>query len=297
MNSYKFLPEIIKHYNNKGNILEYFRNLKGVSENNIEDILISYDLQSGTYIELLSQDPSLRDKYCQYLADEINDLGSFNSIIEIGIGEGVTLGNLIPNLTNKPERILGFDISWSRLKYAKDYLKEILNNNSENLFVADLFNIPLPDNSVEVVYTSHTIEPNGGRELEAIREIARIASKYIILLEPAYDFASKEAKDRMEKHGYVKRIMEVCDELELKVIKHELFKDSPNKLNPTGLTIIEKNIEIEIDSKYICPITKTKLEKTASGYFSSEAGLLYPVILNIPCLITKNAILASHLQK
>jgi ubiquinone/menaquinone biosynthesis C-methylase UbiE len=37
-------------------------------------------------------------------------------------------------------------------------------NQQADLVVADLFHIPFADNSVDVVYTSHSLEPNGGRE-------------------------------------------------------------------------------------------------------------------------------------
>lgn len=67
--------------------------------------------------------------------------------------------------------------------------------------MADLFDIPLKDASVDVVYTSHSHEPNGGLEEDAIRELMRIARRAVILVEPIYELANSEAQSRMRTHG------------------------------------------------------------------------------------------------
>lgn len=40
-----------------------------------------------------------------------------------------------------------------------------------NLFVANLFHIPLVDSSMDLLYTCYAIEPNGGKEKEILQEI------------------------------------------------------------------------------------------------------------------------------
>ncbi|MDO5381032.1 MAG: methyltransferase domain-containing protein [Acidaminococcaceae bacterium] len=86
-------------------------------------------------------------------------------MLEAGIGEGTML---LPLLLYLPDNffnnIYGFDISWSRVKYAQKFMQEN-NKGSVHLFVGDLFNIPLADNSIDLVYTCHAIELNGGKNL------------------------------------------------------------------------------------------------------------------------------------
>ena len=76
-----------------------------------------------------------------------------------------------------------------------------------------MFNLPLLDNSIDIVYTSHSMEPNGGHEEELLAELYRVTNNYLILLEPAYEFASEEARARMRKHGYVTNLYETAKRL------------------------------------------------------------------------------------
>ena len=75
-------------------------------------------------------------------------------------------------------------------------LKNIFNSG---LFVGDLFNAPIEDSSFDVVYTSHSLEPNGGFERKALIELHRITRKYLVLFEPIYELGSSKSKVFMEK--------------------------------------------------------------------------------------------------
>lgn len=245
----------------------------------------------------MNKDSEYTENYSKLIVNEFEKLQvSFDSILEVGVGEATTLTNVISNLNHPIKTALGFDISWSRIHYGNQYLKQ-KNIKNVNLFTGDLFNIPLDDNSVDVVYTSHSLEPNGGKEKEALSELYRVANKFVILLEPAYELGNEEAKKRMDSHGYVKNLVGIAKELGYKVIENRLFELCSNKLNPTQIIIIEK--QRDKASKYFgfyCPITKTLLEKEDGYYYTSEGLLAYPVIKNIPCLLSQNAVVATHLK-
>ena len=185
--------------------------------------MISYDFQSGEYIKNLYHDKDFKINYCQSLADRINSFENCNSILEIGVGEATTLGVLKGQLKKEYDFFGGFDISWSRLNFGHNFLKDIGCFN-DSLFCADLFNIPLKDNSIDVVYTSHSLEPNGGKEEEALNEILRIANKYVVLLEPIYENESERVKKRMDEHGYIKGLYQIIKDKKLNVIEFKRFE-------------------------------------------------------------------------
>jgi ubiquinone/menaquinone biosynthesis C-methylase UbiE len=294
----KQLKEIQRVYKSGGNIIATLRT-DGSHMNETENVAISYDFQAGSYIRDLEtpQNADHNEKYTKALADIINSLVRSESpggILEVGVGEGTTLGNVIGKLAFRPSHVYGFDISWSRVRFAHEYLKAH-DVDTSGIIMADLFNAPFADDSVDIVYTSHSIEPNGGREKEALEELYRITGRYLILLEPAYDLAGKEARERMERHGYVKTILETAHSLGYDVIEHRLFDHSINPLNPTGLTIIKKkNARASSQIPLVCPLTRTPLEFKRDSFFSREALLAYPIVDGVPALVAQYAIIATH---
>jgi ubiquinone/menaquinone biosynthesis C-methylase UbiE/uncharacterized protein YbaR (Trm112 family) len=294
-NKLKILDKLKVLYEQGDNIIQYLRNYSNSEINSLEDILISYDFQAGSYIEGFARNSESSRKYGKAISELINNTGKVDSIIEIGVGEATKLNIVIDNLKKKPSHILGLDISWSRLKFAMAFSKDF-NHLDIKLFTANLFEIPLLNSSVDIVYTCHSIEPNGGKEEEALKELYRITKKYLILLEPSYEFASPEARERMQKHGYVKNLSFVAKKLGYKIIEHRLFEYSSNQLNPTGLLIIEKDEDTSNNPDLVCPITRSKLKEYGNTFLRTQNGLItYPVIDNIPCLLKENAILTTHL--
>ena len=160
-------------YMSGGNVMAHARELsqkQGFAGHNQRlSILIAYDLQAGAYVERARANPN--EKLC--LAREIADLiipvlPKGGSLLEVGVGEATTLAGVLTELLEKGARVFGFDISWSRIKVENGWLRE--QSQAAELFVGNLFNIPLADNSIDVVYSAHSLEPNGGREEEAIAE-------------------------------------------------------------------------------------------------------------------------------
>jgi hypothetical protein len=98
----------------------------------------------------------------------------------------------------------------------------------------------------------------------------------------------------MESHGYCKNILNISKELGLKIIEHKLFPDKIKPINPTALTIIEKQKNRTISSHILaCPKYKTQLMEIGDGLFSTAALTVYPIAGGIPCLRIENGIIAS----
>ena len=260
--------------------------------------LIAYDLQAGTYVEVTRAKPEEKQRWCRQLADLIAPvLPKGGRLLEVGVGEATTLAGVLAELGGVC-RAFGFDISWSRIKVANEWLRE--QDQDAELFVGDLLHIPLADNSVDVVYSSHSLEPNGGLEEGAIAECLRVARQAVVLVEPLYELASKEAKVRMKHHGYVRGLRETAERLGAEVIDYRLLKYTGNQLNPSGVLAIRKAHSVypelvspSIDEIWQCPLTGIKLEKTSDVFFASEAGIAYPSLKGVPLLRAEHAVVAS----
>ena len=103
MDKLKILLRIKELYGKGENLIKYLKGLDGSQTNSTEDILISYDFQAGVYTARADVNREIRDAYCKNLANELGKLDSFDSILEVGVGEASTLGNLLVQMENTPK--------------------------------------------------------------------------------------------------------------------------------------------------------------------------------------------------
>jgi len=259
----------------------------------------AYDLQAGSYVKALNDDKLLDHKtaYGTAIADEIRALTEPTSIIEAGVGEGTTFSFVLNKLNDVFIDAHGFDISWSRIAWCKTWMSSQWQGNT-TLAMASLLNLPYADSCFDVVYTSHTIEPNGGNEKAILQELFRITSRYLVLLEPGYELATTEAQQRMERHGYCKGLVDSASSLGMRVRKHELFGHSANPLNPTAITVIEKEPRASPRCpQLVCPNFQDELIDFGDALYSPESLRAYPKLMGIPCLRKEDAVIASAFEK
>ncbi|WKN43245.1 methyltransferase domain-containing protein [Tunicatimonas pelagia] len=289
------LKEIRKMYEKGVNLIEYFKKQGYEGDALTEAVMVSYDIQAGTYTESDKNKPEVRDKYTDALANVVNQLGNFASILEAGVGEATTLTKLLPKLNQSDYAAYGFDISWSRIKYAQSNCHR-RSLGQVQLFTGDIFSVPIQNDSIDIVYTLHSLEPNGGREKAALEELYRITGNYLVLLEPIYEWASEEGKARMDKMGYIKNVEVTIRDLGYDMIECRPLEYAVNPLNPTGLIVIKKEEGANQKNKnpLACPITKHPVTKRQDCLFSPESLLAYPIIGDIPCLLPQNAVVATH---
>jgi len=293
-------------YSKGENAMEWCRNCfrrgnETEEGNDLLATLVAYDLQAGTYISAARADREKNRLWCRQLADLLSSvIAEGDSILEVGVGEATTLAGVLLEIRAKLSLALGFDVSWSRASEGKKWLME--NDCVAELFVADLMNIPLADASVDVVYSSHSLEPNRGKEADAIRECLRVARKAVVLVEPIYELASREAQARIRSHGYVEGLRETAARLGAKVSDYRLLDYTPNPLNPSGVVHLTKvgasdgSKDQSIAIAWRCPITAVALEAGAEFFYAREVGLAYPVLRGIPMLRAEHVIVASKLE-
>ena len=122
MLDYDEITKIKNLYLQNKNIMKYLRT-KRKSKNNSEIIMYSYDLQSGSYFSNRSR-KNIQIPYTKLgkdIAKLISKLGA-KTVLECGVGEGNSLVQILKNKIENNPKFLGFDISLSRLLYAKKYL-------------------------------------------------------------------------------------------------------------------------------------------------------------------------------
>lgn len=285
-------------YERGENAMEYARQVAGTAGNSVAATLIAYDLQAGSYVAGARAKPEYNSRWCTQLAGILDPLlTSQCSLLEVGCGEATTLAGVLQRLNSTPSYALGLDISWSRCNEGYGWLAE--KKASARLFVADLFNIPLEDESVDVVYTSHSIEPNGGREESAIRELMRVARRAVVLVEPIYELANTEAQSRMRSHGYVRGLKETAERLGANVNGYRLLDHTSNPLNPSGLVLIEKNGSGKSGTApaWCCPLTHAQMSDLGDVFVSEKTGLAYPVLRSIPLLRAEHGVVASKILR
>lgn len=278
------------------NAMEYARQTSSTDGNSVVAALIAYDLQAGSYVASARENPEGNLRWSKQLAEILDTLLTKQcSLLEVGCGEATTLAEVLQHVVNKPSHSLGLDFSWSRCTEGLGWLAE--KKASARLFVADLFNIPLENESVDIVYTSHSLEPNGGREEDAIRELMRVARRAVVLIEPIYELANTDAQSRMRSHGYVRGLKETAERLGVNVSAYRLLDYTPTTYNPSGLVLIEKSGISQSGSApaWRCPITHTHMNDLDDVFVSGQSGLVYPVLRGIPMLRAEHGIVASKI--
>ncbi len=282
-------------YARRENAMEYARRATGSGVNSSEATLIAYDLQAGAYVARVQRDPAANARWCRQLAEVLAPhLNPERSLLEVGCGEATTLAGVVQHLPEQPGDVLGFDLSWSRCAAGLNWLAG--QRARARLFVADLFAVPLADESIDVVYTSHSIEPNGGREEAALRELLRITRRTLVLCEPIYELADATSQARMRQHGYICGLGDTLARLGANVTACRLLPYSPNPLNPSGVIVIEKKAaSIVARPEFRCPLTHTPLTDAGDVFCSESTGLAYPVLRGIPLLRACHGVVASKL--
>jgi SAM-dependent methyltransferase len=285
------------------NVMAWARETTGASANDTLATLIAYDLQTGSYTAGVRADPQTNDRWCAQLAVILAPFVTADrTLMEVGCGEATTLAGVLAQLPAKPRQAHGFDLSWSRCQAGLSWLAD--KGETASLFVGDLFGIPLGDESVDVVYTSHSLEPNGGREEAALRELLRVARHAVVLIEPLYELAGPDAQARMLRHGYVRNLKTAAERLGARVTEHRLLDFIRHTQNPAGLVLIEKTPIAETGSgkgaspalAWRCPLTHTSLRDAGDTFVSDNTGIVYPVMRGIPMLRGEHAVVASQLH-
>lgn len=266
-----------------------------------EIIEVAYDIQSGSYTRIALENPARLER----TAHEINELSSslladYDRILDCGAGELTTLSALSTHLPQQCQ-LLACDLSLSRLRVGRRFAERMMRGDlakSLRLFVADMGRLPLADNSVDVVFTSHALEPNHGSEEQLLKELLRVARRRLLLFEPSWEHADQAARDRMAQHGYVRDLPQYIHSAGGRLVSVEPLPTPLNPMNPTYCYVVEPINKASqpsfADQAFQCPRSGYSLQRQQSYWWSQEGGWAYPEIDGIACLREKHGVLMSH---
>ena len=266
----------------------------------LSDIIeVAYDLQAGTYIDYVLKNMSQAKAYWLEIADIVtSNVSDVGSLLDVGAGELTTLCGMIDSLGKKPEEVFAFDVSWSRLARGLDYVEQYYSSQrrSLNVFCADIASIPLPTSSIDLIVSSHALEPNRAQQDVLLDELLRVAKSRLMLFEPCYEISSKEGKQQMDLHGYIKDFDNSIQRAGATLVDKIAIQNIANPLNPTVcyiIDVVKKNLTETVE--YTLPGTDYFLRKANDWLISDEAGVSFPILNDLPCLRMKNAVVSTAL--
>ena len=187
--TYRLLNDKLKK---NENIQSY---LKKKKFSDVDSIKISYDIQSGSYIKFfksLSKD-KINKIYNPIIKIIKNDFSRIKNVLDFGCGELTTSLYIFSKIKRKIKNYYANDFSLNRLILGQNYIKKkLLNNDFKKfkLFCNSNFNLPFKDNSIDLIITVHSLEPNNNNKKIIINELLRVCRYGLILMEPHYEIAS-----------------------------------------------------------------------------------------------------------
>lgn len=247
-----------------------------------EAISIIYEFQSGSYTKFTNENPAYSDSFTSEIAGTIRSfLKEDMTVLDCGTGEGTSMISILKKLGMQSGYAI--DASISRLLWAQR--NSATDGINLNLAVADIGQLPILDNTVDVVMTVHALEPNYGRESKLIKELGRVSRRFIFLIEPDFEKSSTEQKERMMKLGYVRQLDEAIKKNNFIILDKVSLVNNYNEYNQASITIIDtgKTNEEKSHLTWVDPIQKHKLLPYMNG-LRSNLGIWYPVVNGIPLL-------------
>ncbi len=267
-----------KHASRK-NIQQFFKN----KLQKTDVIKISYDIQSGDYIDYFNKFSKKKIKKIYYpLVKAIKDNFKYSrSILDFGCGELTTSYYVYNHLKKKIVKYFANDNSLNRLIIGKNNLKKHLKKNDFKkfeIFCNSEYKLPFKENSIDLIFTIHSLEPNNKIKEKIFDELYRISRHGIIFMEPHYEVSSRKQKKRMLDLDYVRGFERL---LKSKKINYQVIKKKYhiNNENISSLFVIKKNKVLKKNSyRFVDPLDLTELKDFKNYFYSVNNFRIFPII-------------------
>jgi ubiquinone/menaquinone biosynthesis C-methylase UbiE len=212
----------------------------------------------------------------------------FQSVLEVGAGE-LTFLQTIYERQGPSLDVYALDITLNRLLHGLRYAQS--RQMPVTAVQADATAIPFPDNSFDLVVSSHALEQMPRIFGDAISEMVRVSRKHVVLFEPFYQRASFIEKLRVRTADYVRGIDPFVRTLPgVRVHPPFLCRNHGHPFNRTGVFHLEKTGEgASNEPRATCPVSGDALQAVPGGHYSARSSLFYPTVCGVPVLYRKYA--------
>jgi SAM-dependent methyltransferase len=292
-------PETLRRLYREGrNLMEYLRAETNSQTNDPRIIQAAYDLQAGSYTAAL-EDPRLARGNQEATAALAAILDGYqpHSVLHVGTGEAITLSHVVRQMRTPPRHSHGLDVSLSRLLVGQRNLRR-WNLPGIRLVQGEMSTLPFFDNAFDLVFSSHSLEPNGGNEAALLAEILRVSAGYVVLREPSYELGNAATRAHIEKHGYVRGLADELLKQGAEILEHRLWDSDENPNNQAALIVARKPGASAVawpeGHPYASPVSGGPLRDCGQAYFCATDGLVFPVLAGIPCLLPEHGIFSSR---
>lgn len=181
------------------------------------------------------------DSIYKFIANNINSYNFDNiNILDLGCGEGIHSKYIQENIKNN-NIIYGLDYSKDAIGMATDYL-----NNGNIYFVGDINNIPLIDNSIDIIIDFlspyNTVEVNRVLKDEGYFIKVVPGDNYLKELRKAFMKNDYEKKEEVKQN--ILKNFDIIEETEINEVKKITNRDMCNLVNMTPMH--NKNVNKDI---------------------------------------------------
>lgn len=278
--TYKYL---LKRFKEKKN-LQTILNKKKIGKN--VSIKMSYDVQSGSYINFFKKFPDTKFKkiYNPIIDIYLKEFKNCKTILDFGCGELTSSLFIFSKIKKYINYYFANDISFNRIYLGKNNIDSKLSLRDLKkikLFCNSDLNLPFKDNSIDLILTVHSLEPNNNSAKKIVNELFRIANKGLILMEPHYEISNHNQRKRMKKLNYIRGLE--------KLLKHKDYKlkiiektNHINNLNKSSLFILKKiKNKKKNNHNFVEPKTLVDLRDYKDYLYSPKTFRVFPIIKDI----------------
>ena len=181
----------------------------------------------------------VRRRYVDYLCQELQAPGR---ILEVGCGNCINLIELKARYGDTVE-LHGLDYTPERLKVARRYFGSRLNGVA--LHEGSITQpTQWPDGYFDFVFSMHCIEQISYQTHAAVAEMARLARRGVVMIEPVFELANAAQKLYLINADHVRILLRAIRDVGLNPRRVEALDIQSNPVCQSSIVVIDRNLPV-----------------------------------------------------